>query len=59
MVIRSDAGNHYILALDSAQTSLTHSAATELHAEVTLEGLYDVHAGQVYWRIVNMRGTWT
>jgi hypothetical protein len=59
MAIQTDAGNHYILALNSAQTSLTHSAANELYAEVTLEGLYDVNAGQVYWRIVNMRGTWT
>jgi hypothetical protein len=59
MVIQTDAGNHHILALNSAQTSLTHSAANELYAEVTLVGLYDVNAGQVYWRIVNMRGTWT
>jgi hypothetical protein len=59
MVIQTDVGNHYILALNSARTSLTHSAPNELYAEVTLEGLYDVNAGQVYWRIVNMRGTWT
>jgi hypothetical protein len=59
MVIQTDIANHYILALNSAQNSLTNSAASELYAEVTLEGLYDVNAGQVYWRIVNMRGTWT
>jgi hypothetical protein len=59
LTIQTDAGNHYILALNSAQTSLTHLAANELYAEVTLEGLYDLNAGQVYWRVVNMRGTWT
>jgi hypothetical protein len=59
MTIQTDAENHYILALNSAQTSLTHLAANELYAEVTLEGLYDLNAGQVYWRIVSLRGTWT
>jgi hypothetical protein len=48
MTIQTDAGDHYILALNSAQTSLGHSAAHELYAEVTLEGLYDLNAGQVY-----------